>query len=116
RQLDCRRGDERDSSPEISWGSGRSDRSRLGPALDIAAHARIPARARLQRNRRFYLALALEGKLHSLCAGAIRQARLFLARDCDGSAADLRPRRNSRPLFPTLSLLETRRSDSPILL
>src|SRR5207245_7225284 len=116
RQLDRGRGSQRIADPRFSEETRDLDSARLGSALHIAANSGISALARLQRDRRFYFALALERELHSLRTGAVGESRLFLARDRDGSAAHLRARRSSRSLFPALSFLQTRTPNSPALL
>src|SRR5438552_1138456 len=91
----------------------------LNGAIERAADALEKFRGQLQEKLPTLsqqTALALERELHSLRTGAFGESRLLLARDRDGSAAHLRARRNSRSLFPALSLLETRRPNSPALL
>src|SRR5207253_3388158 len=116
RELYRGRRSQRIADPRFSEETRDLDSARLGSALHVAANSGISPLARLQRDRRFYFALALERELHSLRTGAFGESRLLLARDRDGSAAHLRARRNSRSLFPALSLLETRRPNSPALL
>src|SRR5438128_1600545 len=116
RQLDQRRGRERAAGPRFSREPRHRYSSELDPALDFARNARLFARGRFYRDRRFHFAVAFERELHSLRARAVGQAGLLLARDRDGSAPDLRARRNSRSLLPTLLILEAREPDSPSLL
>ena len=94
-----------------------SCRPELGAALHAASNARVFACiARLRRNGRFHVTIALEGKLHPLCARTFREARLLLAGDSRRPATDYSSRRNSRALFSALSFLETRRPDPAALL
>ena len=116
-RLDQRSSGERIADPQISRGAQHSYRPELGPALHAASNARVFACiARLRRNGRFHVTIALEGKLHSLCDRTFREARLLLARDSRRPAADHCSRRNSRALFSALSFLETRGPDPAALL